>query len=131
MEGAASRSNGVAAPERVCEYRHCDESLDGRRPQCRFCSPACRAAESRERAVDRAVPFLAPQKPHSSVSRRPRRANREGVGTRLYVTAADIDVIEQGLEALGAYGVGTWAGNDALKHKLKLAAERVARKGEK
>jgi hypothetical protein len=38
---------------RVCEF--CGESIEGRRPQARFCSGSCRAAASRQRAAERAA----------------------------------------------------------------------------
>lgn len=49
-------------------------------------------------------------------------------GAYVYLTAAEIDVLEQGIETLGA-GLGVyreiWAGFGDLKRKLDLAAERV------
>jgi hypothetical protein len=53
----------------------CNDCIDGRRPQARFCSGACRASASRQRAVEKASavePLVMPstaretaQEPHS------------------------------------------------------------------
>lgn len=41
---------------RVCARAACGESLDGMRPEARYCSGACRAAASRERGEETAAP---------------------------------------------------------------------------
>lgn len=44
--------------ERTCE--RCDAPLDGRRPEARYCSPACRRAAARQREARRAPPPAGP-----------------------------------------------------------------------
>lgn len=44
--------------ERTCDY--CDTPLGGRRPDARFCSPACRRAAARRREARRAPRAIRP-----------------------------------------------------------------------
>jgi hypothetical protein len=46
--------------ERTCE--RCDAPLDGRRPEARYCSPACRRAGARQREARRAPRAADPAK---------------------------------------------------------------------
>ncbi len=46
------RPSGAVSYERTCE--RCGASLEGRRPDARFCSPACRRAGARQRDARRA-----------------------------------------------------------------------------
>ncbi|CAN5678069.1 hypothetical protein BH18ACT15_BH18ACT15_14290 [soil metagenome] len=55
--------------ERTCDY--CDTPLGGRRPDARFCSPACRRAAARRREARRAPLAAVPvEKPYEDTARR-------------------------------------------------------------
>ena len=55
--------------ERTCE--RCDAPLDGRRPEARYCSPACRRAAAREREARRASLAAGPvENPYEDTARR-------------------------------------------------------------
>jgi hypothetical protein len=73
--------------QRACD--RCGASIDGRRPQAKFCSGSCRASASRQRAAERAStvkPLVNPatangtaQKPHGGTMR-PDAGTSETVG---------------------------------------------------
>jgi hypothetical protein len=102
-----------------CE--RCGCAFYAKRPHARYCSADCRKAAWDQRRGN------ARQEPGERVLRPARRCSRDGIGTRLYVTPLDIDVLQQGLEALGAY-LGEFSEADDLKRKLDRAAGRVRRK---
>ena len=55
--------------ERTCE--NCHAPLDGRRPEARYCSPACRRAAAREREARRASLAAGPvENPYEDTARR-------------------------------------------------------------
>ena len=54
--------------ERTCE--RCDAPLDGRRPEARYCSPACRRAAARRREARRAPRAMSPENPWEDTMRR-------------------------------------------------------------
>jgi len=68
---------------RLCAF--CEESIDGRRPQARFCSGACRTAASRARASDSTSEAQTPveaRKPHRNRTAGRTQAIRERRATR-------------------------------------------------
>jgi len=71
---------------RVCEYRHCDASIDHRRPNAKHCCDEHKRAESRARKSDPPGTTYPLSKPSETV----RRASRDGCGTKLYLTREDV-----------------------------------------
>jgi hypothetical protein len=103
--------------ERICEYRHCDLDISHMKASARFCCPAHKAAEDRlvkgrwvreprSTSGDGTVPS-------STAARRRRRRNRDGSGTRIYVTP-------QNLADLRAGHI-----TDDVRSKLDEAAQRI------
>jgi hypothetical protein len=72
---------------RTCEYRECSTSIEHRRPQCRFCCAAHKAAEHRARRRSGGGTGGAGEKPYRNRPGRSRRPSRDGLGTRVYLTA--------------------------------------------
>lgn len=120
--GASAQKEAVDAP-RYCQYRFCSKSLKGRRPDCKYCTEAHKAAEHRLRLQARLRAALA-VRPASSG---PRRGSRDGRGTRIYITTAEIDLLRGALGHAHLRPESTSRRN-SLRRKLNLAAERAARK---
>lgn len=87
-DGGSGRNQArpLTGGERICEYRHCDVSLAGRKPTCRYCNEAHKAAEHRLRHEDRIRAEAAVRTAGSG----PRRDSRDGLGARIYVTPAEL-----------------------------------------
>lgn len=109
--------------ERVCAHRHCNVSLEGRRRQCRYCSAACRAAESKLRRADSRAEG---EKPHSAVSRPPRRQTRDGRGTRMYVVRDELELVRDVLAGKRPRENGA---RDRLLQKIPRALEHLDERG--
>lgn len=66
--------------ERVCANPPCEVVLTTHRRHARFCSGACRAEGWRREH----------EKPHRTLSDEPRRASRDGYGTRIYLAPDEV-----------------------------------------
>lgn len=73
--------------ERICEYRHCDVSVEERRPNVRYCTGDHKRAEWRLRQGDPPGTTYPVEKPSESV----RRASRDGSGAKLYLLPDDLE----------------------------------------
>lgn len=84
---------GSRVGARVCAYRYCTVSLEGRRPDCRFCCAAHRAAEARLKARD----HVESVRTASAASQGLSRGFSRGRATRLYVTEVDLALLRSAL----------------------------------
>jgi hypothetical protein len=111
---------------RICEYRHCDTCIDDLRPNAKYCDPSHKAAEHRARKADPPGTTYPVSKPYRTVRRARRRANQEGVGTRLYVVSDEVELVR---DLLTGKPAGSSAARDRLMAKLPRALERLERRG--
>lgn len=106
---------------RWCE--ECGRQMVTQRRGARFCGPKCKNAWHNKRAAvaDPAHKRLeAPSTPENG----PRRASRDGSGTKLYLTEADLRLIDEALYFLGPLPESA----KPLQNKLDRALQRVGRK---
>jgi hypothetical protein len=90
--------------QRTCQRKGCSNDLSGYRSDARYCSEACAKAAKRAASADKA---------------RTRRKSRDGLGTRVYLTAQELWRLQQSLMLpLGS-------GDDGLSRKILRARRRA------
>jgi hypothetical protein len=78
---------------RTCGYRHCDVCIDEMRPNALYCYPEHKARENHLLRAEGRGSRRDGAKPDKTGQDRPRRANRDGVGTRLYVVDDEVALV--------------------------------------
>jgi len=115
--GASASPAPVAEPARPCEW--CGEDLpDDARPDRRYCDSSCRARAAEENKGSASVPRPAKGKTLKSARRRRRRANRQGVGTRIYILPDELHAVTNDLAP-------TSPQSERFKEKLQAAGKRL------
>jgi hypothetical protein len=107
---------------RICAYRNCDLPIDHLRRQAIYCCPSHKAAENRLKKEDGRSGSRGAAKPYKTVRNRPRRANRDGVGTRFYIVDDELALVRDLLNGKQRRSGPVHA---RLLPKVLAAAERI------